>query len=192
MRNFLQKMILLVPVMLVIEMVSINHKGAFAQGVPGQGSGLYLSVGMMYLASSTEQGGKGADGSTFLTETEILNKGNWFNYGAFFQFDSQGSSQNNTEIGYKVEFDLSPLYLEVGQSFFIENTFNDRSIASQQGDGYRFGLGFRTPLTVLPAIHIQFSYKQRTQILRSQDGKPLDQKIIQTDTYPVFGLGMTL
>ena len=172
--------------------VGVSSKKAIAQGVPGQGGGLYFGFSMMYLASSTEQGGQGADGSTFLTETEVLSKGTWFNYGALLQYDSQGSSQSDTELGYKVELDLSPLYLEVGQSFLVQRSFTDRSIASQEGYGYRFGVGFRTPLAVLPGFYMQFSYKQRTQVIEEQDGKPLDEKIIQTDTYPVFGLGMTL
>lgn len=164
---------------------------SYAQGLPGQG-GLYASFSMMYLASSTTQGGKGSDGSTFLTETEIVNKTSWFNYGGFLQYDSQGSSQNDLEIGYKVEYEFLPFYVEAGSSLYVKRTFTDRSIASQEGTGYRFGLGVRVPLQSMAGFWMQFSYKQRTQQIETQDGKPLDEKITQTDTYPVFGVGYTL
>ena len=75
---------------------------AYAQGaMPGSG-GLSVAFSGMYLSSSTEQGGAGADGSTLLTETELMYSDTWFNYGALIQFDAQGSAQTDFELAYKL------------------------------------------------------------------------------------------
>lgn len=165
---------------------------ALSQGVPGAAGGLSLSFSGMYLASETEQGGAGAAGSTLLTETELLYSDTWFNYGAILQFDSQGESQTDLEIAYKLEYEMKPFYVEAAHSFYVKRTYTDRSIAAQTGSGYRFGGGVRVPLAMFPTMFMQFSFKYRTQIISKQDDKPLDENISQTDMYPMFGLGMKL
>lgn len=165
---------------------------AYAQGaMPGAG-GLSVAFSGMYLSSSTEQGGAGADGSTLLTETELMYSDTWFNYGALLQFDAQGSAQTDVEIAYKVEYEMAPFYVEAAYSLYVKRTFTDRSIAEQTGTGYRFGGGVRVPLTMFPSMFMQFSLKSRTQIIDEQDGKPLDENITQSDLYPAFGIGMKL
>lgn len=183
----------------MLKIIITVFTAAFIQGlaskaysqVPGKGGSLSAGFGLMYLASSTDQGGKGSEGSTLLTETEIMNKGTWYNFGVLLQYDSQGESQKDFELAYKNELDLSPFFFEFSYSFIVQRTFTDRSIASQDGYGYRFGAGVRVPLS-FASMFMQFSYKQRTQVITEQDGAPLDQKIKQTDTYPIFGIGMNL
>ena len=170
--------------------VGILAEVAIAQA-PSE-SRLSISTSLMYLASSTEQGGSGAEGSTLLTETEVIYRDLWFNYGALLQYDSQGDSQKNTEIGYKLEYEIAPFYFEAAHAFYISRSYTDRSIASQTGNGYRFGMGVRVPLSAYPSIYMQFSFKHRVQVIEEQDDKPLEEEIVQKDSYPMMGIGFML
>lgn len=163
---------------------------AKAQGLDD--GALRVSYSLMYLSSSTEQGGKGAEGSSFLSETEIIAKSTWFNYGAFLQYDSIGDAQGDLEIGYKLELEYEPFYFEYGQALYVQRSYNDRSIETQEGYGYRLGMGVRVPLDLIPGFYMQFSFKSKTQIIETQDGSKLDDKITHSITYPMFGLGMSL
>ena len=187
MKNYYYKEVIFLSSFLMFVM----SNSAYGQG-PASKGGLYMSYGIMYLASSTSQGGKGAEGSTLLSEAELINKTSFINYGFLVQYDSQGSAQNDLEIAYKIEFEIAPFYIEAGSSLYVQRVFTDRSIANQEGTGYRFGVGVRVPLNSLPGFSMQFSYKQRTQKIEQQDGKPLSEDIEQVDTYPIFGLGYSL
>ncbi len=153
---------------------------------------LHLSVGGMFLTNSSEQGGNGAEGSTLLTQADLVYPGlvltgTWFALGGFFQFDKQGANETDLMGGPKIEMSDGPFYLEAGWAPFLQRNFTDRSIASQGGYGWMFGAGVR--IFTSPSFFLQFNYKYRIQIIEEQDEVLLSEPIYQRDGYPTMGIG---
>jgi hypothetical protein len=161
-------------------------------------AGVSGAVGVMAMSNSTKQGGQGTEGSTFLSQTNITWHGSWWGLGLFVQRDNQGKSEVDTAYGPRLELTWNPFYLEYGYAMKLNRSFTDRAIAEQEGTasmlavGTRFGLGSAktTPgVGGISGLFLQFSYTFRTQTVKTQDGKKLDEAIVQTDGYPLFGIG---
>ncbi len=155
-----------------------------------------IASGIMALSNSTHQGGQGAEGSTFLSQTDISYHGAWWALGAFFQYDKQGRSEIDTASGPRLELAWKPFYIDYAYGLQMNRSYTDRAIAEQTGHSSTIGVGARFNLTEakaegagLKGFFLQFSYKMRTQTIQKQDGKPLDQAIVQKDGYPLFGIG---
>lgn len=156
-----------------------------------------FATGFMALSNSTKQGGQGAEGSTVLTQTDLSYHGSWWGAGLFFQYDRQGESEIDTASGPRIEFFFHPFYFEYAYGVQMNRSFTDRAIAEQEGTSSTLGIGARFGLSgggssgasPLKGFFLQFSYKSRTQMIKEQDGKKLDEPITQSDTYPLFGLG---
>lgn len=166
---------------------------------PAAAGEISFATGVMALSNSTTQGGQGAEGSTFLTQTDLTYTGTWWGAGLFFQYDRQGESEIDTASGPRFEVFFHPFYLEYAYAVQMNRSFTDRAIAEQEGNSGTLGLGARFSLSgssggsggsnPLKGFFLQFSYKIRTQVIKEQDGKALDEPITQKDTYPLFGLG---
>ncbi len=171
----------------------------FVYAVPGSGggsktaSGQSMSTGLMVLASSTVQGGQGPQGSTILTHTEYNYHGGWWSAGLFYQYDRQGTVQQDSAYGPKLEFNWQVFYLEMGYAMSVIRAFTDRAVAQETGDGYFLGLGVRFALGGKSGGQggwfFQGSYKYRTQNIKKRDGTTLSEPIVQTDGYPLAGVG---
>lgn len=161
-------------------------------------AGVSGTVGVMAMSNSTKQGGQGTEGSTVLSQTNITWHGSWWGLGLFAQRDNQGKSEIDTAYGPRLELTWNPFYLEYGYAMKLNRSFTDRAIAEQEGTGSmlaigtRFGLGAAksTPgIGGVQGLFLQFSYTWRTQTVKTQDGEKLDEAIVQTDGYPLFGIG---
>ncbi len=161
-------------------------------------AGVSATVGVMAMSNSTKQGGQGTEGSTFLSQTNLTWHGSWWGLGLFAQRDSQGKSEVDTAYGPRLELTWNPFYLEYGYAMRLNRSFTDRAIAEQEGTGSmlaigtRFGLGAAksTPgVGGIQGLFLQFTYTLRTQTVKTQDGEKLDEAIVQTDGYPLFGIG---
>lgn len=159
--------------------------------VRAQSKQLYrFSVGLIPLSSSTQQDGNGPKGSTLLTHTEfVVQKPSYWGYGLFYQYDQQGSDQKETGLGLKLEAHYKKIYFDVGYMPMVERVYMGRTYEKETGSGYYAGFGFRTDFYKKYFVHL--SYKYRVQTLKKQDDVTLDQEIIQTDSYPLFGLGVS-
>ena len=161
--------------------------------------GFSLAASAMGFSNSTKQGGQGAQGSTVLTESQLMYQGGWWGLGAFYQFDIQGANEKDVAAGPKLELYWDPFYVEGGYAVLMERAFTDRSIAKQSGSGYFVGAGARFNLGAAGAsgangaapggFFMQFSHKHRVQTIKKQDSSKLTEAIVQTDDYPLFGLG---
>ena len=151
-----------------------------------------VSVGIMALNSSTQQGGAGPTGSSILTRSEFVMGYSRFGYGFIFDYDLHGSNEKDSAYGIKVETYLSNFFIEIGYLLSAKRAYTDRAIAEETGTGMVFGLGARFPLKGGgngPFFHA--SYKMKTQTLNKQDGVELSEPITQQDGYPIFGFGFT-
>ncbi len=157
--------------------------------------GLHLSISGMALTNSSQQGGSGPSGSTILSQTDLIWHGPWWGLGVFGQYDKQGSNETDTAFGPKLELHWNVFYAELGYAALMQRAFTDRSIAKQTGYAWLYGGGVRVPLGGQPGqqsssgFFLQFSYKFRTQTLKMQDNVALGDPIIQSDGYPLMGLG---
>lgn len=164
--------------------------------------GIHFSLGGMAFMNSTQQGGQGPQGSTILSQAELLYLGPWWGIGMFTQLDRQGSNELDLLLGPKIELHWGPFYIEGGYAALLQRTFTDRTIARQSGVGWITGIGTRFSLGGGGGggsyasggggggnFFLQFSYKYRIQQIYHQDGVPLSQPIIQMDAYPLFGIG---
>jgi hypothetical protein len=156
--------------------------------------GTYFATGGMALTNSSQQGGKGPSGSTLLTHTDLFYNWDWYAFGGFLQYDKQGASETDLNVGPKFDFNSGPFYMDVGYAVLAQRAYTDRSIAKQTGAGWLFGAGVRVPLgqssSGINGWFLQFSYKYRMLTIKKQDGALISQPITQKDGYPVFGLGM--
>ncbi|HET9240739.1 MAG TPA: hypothetical protein VFO10_25975 [Oligoflexus sp.] len=161
-------------------------------------AGISATLGVMAMSNSTKQGGQGTEGSTVLSQTNITWHGSWWGLGLFAQRDNQGKSEVDTAYGPRLELTWNPFYLEYGYAMKLNRSFTDRAIAEQEGAGSmlaigtRFGLGAAksTPgVGGLQGLFLQFTYTWRTQTVKTQDGEKLGEAIVQTDGYPLFGIG---
>lgn len=158
---------------------------------PGSG-GSRFGFGLMALSSSTKQGGQGPQGSTLLTHFEYLYQfGPDFGLGFFYLSDKQGSSETDTAYGPKLDYAMGPFYVDLGYAISVNRAYTDRSIANETGSGMYYGIGTRFNLGMGQGSGWYFfaNYKFRTYTIEKQDGVNLSEKIIQTDNYPVFGVG---
>jgi hypothetical protein len=165
---------------------------------PAAHAGVSATLGVMAMSNSTKQGGQGTEGSTLLSQTNITWHGSWWGLGLFAQRDNQGKSEVDTAYGPRLELTWNPFYLEYGYALRLNRSFTDRAIAEQEGTasmlaiGTRFGLGSaKTTAGVggIQGLFLQFTYTWRTQTVKSQDGEKLGEAIVQTDGYPLFGIG---
>jgi hypothetical protein len=164
-------------------------------------TGISFATGVMAMTNSTKQGGQGSAGSTFLTDTNFTYHGGWWGAGLFGQYDKQGDSEVDTAAGPRLEIGYDPFYLELAYAYLMNRSFTDRAIAEQTGTGTIIGVGARFALgagggggggagaTTPPGAFMQFTYKYRVQTVTKQDKAPLDEKIVQTDGYPLIGIG---
>lgn len=167
-----------------------NAREAFAKGGP-----LLISGSLMGFFNSSKQGGDGPEGSTLLTQVDIVKQWDWYGLGVFGQFDKQGSAETDLGYGPKIELHKGPFYIEGGYIFSLTRSFTDRSIEEQTGYGWLVGAGARFSIGKGgkgKGLFMQFSYKYRIHNVKKQDGTSLSDPIIQRDGYPLFGIGMDL
>lgn len=161
-----------------------------------------LATGVMGLTNSTKQGGQGSQGSTLLTQTDFTYHGSWWGFGLFYQHDKQGAHETDNAYGPRLELTWNPFYLEYAYAMKLNRSFTDRSIAEQEGTAFQLGLGARFALGAstggsgggelqggVSGPFLQFSYILRTQNVKKQDSEKLGEPVIQTDGYPLFGIG---
>lgn len=162
-----------------------------------------FATGVMGLTNSTKQGGQGSEGSTILTQTDFTYHGSWWGLGLFYQHDKQGSHETDNAYGPRLELTWNPFYLEYAYAMKLNRSFTDRSIAEQEGTAFQLGLGARFSLGAsagasggaaglqggVAGPFLQFSYILRTQNVKKQDGEKLGEPVVQTDGYPLFGIG---
>jgi len=159
---------------------------------------ILASLGVMAFTNSLEQGDAGPEGSTILTQAEVVKQFGWFGLGLFSQFDLQGSSETDFSVGPKIEVNRGPFYIEGGYMAMLTRSFTDRSVAEQSGFGWLVGVGARFSLGGGRGrrgggggMFLQFSYKFRIQHIKQNDGVDIPQSIIQKDGYPLFGVGLS-
>lgn len=153
--------------------------------------GMNIAVSTLALSSSTQQGGTGPQGSTILTQTDMVYTPDWYGIGMFMLYDFQGSSQKDLSFGPKLEIALGSFFLEGGFAFVVRRDFTDRSIAFQSGNGWFAGIGIRFGLEAPDSgWFFQASYKIRVQNLTQQDSTTLTDSIRIQDGYPLVGLGL--
>lgn len=154
-------------------------------------TGMNISASTLALTSSTQQGGQGPVGSTILTQGDMVYSWDWIAIGMFYLFDLQGSSQKDHAVGPKIEFSWGPFYIEGGWAIMARRDFTDRSIATQNGNGWFAGIGVRFGLeSETDGFFFQASYKIRVQNINSQDGVALSEPIRIQDGYPLVGIGI--
>ena len=182
--------IIVLPVVVCLLMLLSFSSPSHAKGKKGGvGSSHILSTSLMLLASSTQQGGSGPEGSSILSQTEYMYVWNsWVGTGLFYQVDKQGSTQTDNTAGPKLEFYMGRFFIELGYALLAQRSFTDRTIAEQTGSGSLIGFGFRFRLS--RSWIFQAAYKYRTITIEKQDGAKIDEAIVQTDGYPLFGIGM--
>lgn len=158
--------------------------------------GYHFGAGLMALSSSTQQGGAGPSGSTLLMQYEFFHNWSWFGAGLFVLSDKQGSAEQDLAYGPKIELHWDVFYLDVGYALSAKRTYTDRSIAEETGTGMYYGIGTRFNLGaagggggVGGGWYFFANYKFREYTIIKQDGVELSEKIIQKDSYPIFGLG---
>src|SRR5690606_12707558 len=108
--------------------------------------GLAIAIGGMAFTNSVQQGGQGPQGSTVLTQADLVYHWEWFGIGSFFQYDLQGSSETDLTAGPKFEIHTGVFYLEGGWAPFMRKAYTDRSVAQQTGYGWLGGIGARFPM----------------------------------------------
>ena len=158
--------------------------------------GLGLALGGMFLTNSSQQGGSGPSGTTLLTQTDFFYNWTWFGVGVLFQYDKQGSDETDITFGPKLELHWGVFYLEGAYAPLMQQAFTDRSISKQTGSAWLYGVGVRISLSGSSGgsgggggFFFQAAYKYRTQTITQQDGNPISQNIVQSDGYPLFGVG---
>lgn len=157
--------------------------------------GYHFGAGAMALSSSTQQGGAGPSGSTLLMQYEFFKNWTWFGAGLFVLSDKQGSAEQDLAYGPKIELHWDVFYLDFGYAISAKRTYTDRSIAEETGNGMYYGIGTRFSLGAAGGggatggWYFFANYKFREYTITKQDGVDLSEKIIQKDSYPIFGLG---
>jgi len=171
--------------------LTIPAPRAFGQGA-GSGNSFLAGGSFLYLSNSTTQGGTGAKGYSLITEGEILYSSPYLASGAFFNYEHQGQYERDSSFGYKMQLGYGGAYFEYGYAFLATRAFTDRSIAQQRGTASQWGFGLRVTSALFPRILFQLNIKTRTQVLTKQDGKTLDEGIIQTNTFPLLGVAIKI
>lgn len=147
------------------------------------------SFSFIPLATSTKQGGNGPEGSTLMTHFEFgVHKPNWA-YGLVYQYDQHGEFQKDTSLGLKLEGTYKQMYFDVGYLLDVQRVYNNRTYEKETGDGYYFGFGGRVNFS--KRYFFTLAYKYRVQKIKKQDDTALSDPIIQTDSYPLLGVGVS-
>ena len=172
--------------------LGLSHSAQARTGV------LHVAGGAMALTNSSTVNGNGPSGTTILTQWDFMVSNKWYGGGLFFQYDKQGSNETDTMFGPKVEVFWKVFFAEFGYGFIMNRAFTDRTIATQKGTGFYYGVGVHVPLGGSSGggsdgrskgPFLQFTYKFRTQNVTQQDGVVVPYTIRQWDGYPLFGLG---
>lgn len=146
------------------------------------------SLSLIPLATSTKQAGNGPEGSTVMTQFEFGVHHSFWGYGLIYQYDQHGDFQKDLGLGLKLEANYKAVYFDVGYLASVQRVYQDRTYEKETGDGYYFGLGARVALGKKYFFNI--TYKHRVHNLKKQDDTSLSNPIIQTDSYPLLGLGV--
>lgn len=160
----------------------------------------HVSGGVMALTNSTLKSGQGPEGSTILSQADAFVSHKFYGGGLFVQYDRQGSTQTDFAFGPKLEIYWKVFFLEGGYAFIMNRNFTDRTVATQKGSGYYYGVGVHVPIHGsiggsasgrAKGMFLQASYRFRTQKITEQDGVELSagNVITQQDGYPLFGIG---
>ncbi|MCC7442798.1 MAG: hypothetical protein IT285_14275 [Bdellovibrionales bacterium] len=179
---------ILIGTALLLAPLALSEQAAAKGGGP-----ILLSGSLMGFFNSSEQGGEGPEGSTLLTQVDLVKQWEWYGLGFFGQLDKQGEAETDIGFGPKVEIHRGAFYLEGGWIMSVSRAYTDRSIEEQTGYGWLLGFGARFPLGKGgkgKGMFLQFSYKYRIHHIKEQDGDALSEPIIQRDGYPLFGLGL--
>lgn len=147
------------------------------------------SFSFIPLATSTKQGGNGPEGSTLMSQFEFAVHKPFWGYGLIYQYDQHGDFQKDTGFGLKLEATYKAMYLDLGYLLGVERVYNDRTYEKETGDGYYIGLGGRVNFG--KRYFFNLTYKYRVHTLKKQDDTALSDPIIQTDSYPLLGLGVS-
>ncbi|MES2803734.1 MAG: hypothetical protein V4654_14675 [Bdellovibrionota bacterium] len=147
------------------------------------------SLSLIPLTTSTKQAGNGPEGSTVMTQFEFGVHKPFWGYGLFYQYDQHGDFQKDLGLGLKLEANYKALYMDVGYLVSVQRIYADRTYEKETGDGYYFGLGARVELS--KRYFFNLTYKYRVHNIKKQDDISLSDPIIQTDSYPLLGLGVS-
>lgn len=147
------------------------------------------SLSLIPLTTSTKQAGNGPEGSTILSQFEFGVHQPFWGYGIFYQYDQHGDFQKDIGLGLKLEATYKAMYMDVGYILNVQRVYSDRTYEKETGDGYYFGLGGRVELG--KKYFFNLSYKYRVHNIKKQDDVTLSDPIIQTDSYPLLGIGVS-
>lgn len=147
------------------------------------------SLSLIPLATSTKQAGNGPEGSTIMTQFEFAVHKPFWGYGLIYQYDQHGDFQKDTGLGLKLEATYKAMYIDLGYLLAVERVYDDRTYAKETGDGYYVGIGGRVEFS--KRYFFNLTYKYRVHTLKKQDDTALSDPIIQTDSYPLLGVGVS-
>lgn len=147
------------------------------------------SLSLIPLTTSTKQAGNGPEGSTIMTQFEFAVHQPFWGYGLIYQYDQHGDFQKDTGFGLKLEATYKAVYVDVGYLLDVQRVYDDRTYEKETGDGYYFGLGARVELG--KNYFFNLTYKYRVHNIKKQDDTSLSDPIVQTDSYPLLGLGVS-
>lgn len=147
------------------------------------------SLSLIPLATSTKQAGNGPEGSTIMTQFEFGVHKPFWGYGIIYQYDQHGDFQKDIGLGLKLEANYKAMYVDVGYLVNVQRVYSDRTYEKETGDGYYFGLGARVELG--KRYFFNLTYKYRVHNIKKQDETSLSDPIIQTDSYPLLGIGVS-
>lgn len=147
------------------------------------------SFSFIPLATSTKQAGNGPEGSTIMSQFEFAVHKPFWGYGLVYQYDQHGDFQKDTGLGLKLEVNYKAMYLDLGYLVAVERVYDDRTYEKETGDGYYVGLGGRVNFG--KRYFFNLTYKHRVHKIKKQDDTALSDPIIQTDSYPLLGVGVS-
>lgn len=147
------------------------------------------SLSFIPLATSTKQAGNGPEGSTLLTQFEFGVHKPFWGYGLFYQLDQHGDFQKDTGLGLKLEATYKAMYFDLGYLIDVTRVYNDRTYEKETGDGYYVGFGGRINFGKRYFFNLKYTY--RVQNIKKQDDTALSDPIVQTDSYPLLGVGVS-
>lgn len=147
------------------------------------------SFSLIPLTTSTKQAGNGPEGSTLMTHFEFGVHKNFWGYGLIYHFDQHGDFQKDTGLGLKLEATYKAIYFDIGYILGVTRVYNDRTYEKETGDGYYLGFGGR--MNFGKRYFFNLSYKYRVHNIKKQDSTALASPIVQTDSYPLLGIGVS-
>ena len=147
------------------------------------------SFSFIPLATSTKQAGNGPEGSSLMTQFDFGVHKPFWGYGLFYQMDQHGDFQKDTGLGLKLEANYKAMYLDLGYLIDVTRVYNDRTYEKETGDGYYVGIGGRINFGKRYFFNLKYTY--RVQNIKKQDDAALSDPIVQTDSYPLLGVGVS-